>query len=250
MKIIALIPARYGSSRFPGKPLALLAGKPMIQRVYEQAHKIPGLAGVWVATDDDRIAACVRGFGGLVRMTRPDHPSGTDRLAEAARSLDLDGSDIVVNIQGDQPCFPPEVVGGLIAALQADPGAAIATPVRPLEPARAADPNVVKVVFDHRRRALYFSRAPIPFWRAPADAPRYYKHIGIYAYRVSFLLHFGDLPPGVWEQAEKLEQLRALEQGYPIVVMETTGETCEVDTPADLARAEELLCSAGEGQGG
>lgn len=249
MTTVALIPARYASTRFPGKPLARIAGRPMIQRVYEAARRVPGLDQVWVATDDPRIAEAVQGFGGLVLMTRPDHPSGTDRLAEAARHLNLAPEDIVVNIQGDQPVFPPEAVTGLIAALTSDPAAAMATPIRPLDPALAGDPNIVKVVFDLNHRALYFSRAPIPFWREPVAVPRYWRHLGLYAYRMDFLQRFGALPPGTWEAAEKLEQLRALEHGYVITVVETTEATVEVDTPADLARAEELVL-AGEGQGG
>ena len=238
MKLIALIPARFGSTRFPGKPLALIAGKPLIQRVYEQALKVKELDGLYVATDDERIRECVEGFGGQAVMTRPDHPSGSDRLAEAARLLGLSYDDIVVNIQGDQPLFPVDLIAKLAAPLKRDPEAVMVTPARKLsDPEAAADPNVVKVVFDRRHRALYFSRSPLPYWR-DAENPYFYRHLGIYAYRVGFLQKFVHLPPGRWEAAEKLEQLRALEHGFPIHIVETDGDTLEVDTPADLARAE------------
>ena len=241
MKKVALIPARYGSSRFPGKPLAPILGKPLIQWTYEQAMQVKGLDGVWVATDDARIKECVETFGGRVVMTRDDHPSGSDRLAEAATLLNLAPEDIVINIQGDQPVFPPELIHDLAARLQHDPAAVMVTPARKLsDPAALADPNVVKVVFDHAGRALYFSRSPLPFWR-DRDTPYFYKHIGIYAYRVQFLKEFVHLPPGRWEAAEKLEQLRALEHGFPIHIVETEGDTREVDTPADLRQAEDFL---------
>jgi len=241
MKVIALIPARYGSSRFPGKPLAPILGKPLIQWVYEQALQVPDLDGVWVATDDERIRDCVAGFGGQALMTRDDHPSGSDRLAEAASLLNLAPEDIVINIQGDQPVFPPELISRLIAVLRRDPDAVMVTPVRRLsDPAAAANPNIVKAVFDRAGRALYFSRSPLPFWR-DAGQPYFYRHIGIYAYRVRFLQEFVHLPPGRWEAAEKLEQLRALEHGFPIHVVETDGDTREVDTPADARQVEEFL---------
>jgi len=238
MRLVALIPARYGSARFPGKPLADVAGKPLIQRVYEQAQKVPDMDGLWVATDDERIRACVEGFGGRVVMTRADHPSGSDRLAEAAALLGLAPEDIVVNIQGDQVVFPPELIGELAEPLRRDPDVVMVTPVRRFtDPAAAADPNVVKVVFDRRGRALYFSRSLLPCWRDGA-LPYFYKHIGIYAYRVGFLQRFVHLAPGRWEEAEKLEQLRALEHGFPIHLVETAGDTLEVDTPEDLVRAQ------------
>jgi 3-deoxy-manno-octulosonate cytidylyltransferase (CMP-KDO synthetase) len=241
MKTIALIPARFASSRFPGKPLTLLLGKPLIQWVYEQALQVRDLDGVWVATDDLRIREAVQAFGGRVLMTRDDHPSGSDRLAEAAGLLNLAPEDLVINIQGDQPVFPPELVSQLAGVLRRDPEVVMATPVRRLDdPAAAANPNVVKVVFDRAGRALYFSRSLLPFWRAGAP-PYFYRHIGIYAYRVQFLKEFVHLPPGRWEAAEKLEQLRALEHGFPIHVVETTGDTREVDTPEDLRRVEDFL---------
>lgn len=244
MQIIALIPARYGSTRFPGKPLAPILGRPLIQRVYEQARLVPELDTVWVATDDERIRDCVLSFGGQAVMTRADHPSGSDRLAEAATLLRLAPEDLVINIQGDQPVFPPELIGQLAAVLRQDPAAAMATPARRVDDLELAlNPNVVKVVFDQHHRALYFSRSPLPYWR-DGQAPYFYKHIGIYAYRMDFLQKFVTLPPGRWEDAEKLEQLRALEHGFPIHIVETTGDTLEVDTPEDLQKAEIYLRKA------
>lgn len=241
MRHIVLIPARYGSTRLPGKALVPILGKPLIQWVWEQAARIPGLDGLYVATDDERIRVCVEGFGGRAVMTRGDHPSGSDRLAEAASLLGLAPADLVVNVQGDQPVFPPEVVGQLTGLLRRDCSALMATPAKRLtDLAVAADPNVVKVVFDHRGRALYFSRSPLPYWRDGAR-PYFFKHIGIYAYRAAFLQDFVRLPPGRWEQAEKLEQLRALEYGFPIHVVETEGDTLEVDTPEDVRRVEAYL---------
>jgi 3-deoxy-manno-octulosonate cytidylyltransferase (CMP-KDO synthetase) len=241
MKTIAIIPARFGSTRFPGKPLAPILGKPLIQWVYERALQVQDVDGVWVATDDARIQECVASFGGRVLMTREDHPSGSDRLAEAAGLLGLAPEDIVINIQGDQPVFPPDLISQLCAVLRRDPGVVMVTPVKRLsDPAMAANPNVVKVVFDRAGRALYFSRSPLPFWR-DGGQPSYYRHLGIYAYRVQFLKEFVHLPPGRWEAAEKLEQLRALEHGFPIHTVETDGDTREVDTPEDARQVEEFL---------
>jgi 3-deoxy-manno-octulosonate cytidylyltransferase (CMP-KDO synthetase) len=241
MRTVAIIPARYDSTRFPGKPLAPILDKPLIQWVYEQALQVQELDGVWVATDDVRIRKCVEAFGGRALMTRVDHPSGSDRLAEAAALLGLAPEDIVINIQGDQPVFPPELISHLNQVLHRDPAVVMVTPVRRLtDPAAAANPNTVKVVFDRAGRALYFSRSPLPFWRD--GTPSYfYRHIGIYAYRVAFLRQFVHLPPGRWEAAEKLEQLRALEHGFPIHIVETDGDTREVDTPEDLRRVEAFL---------
>jgi 3-deoxy-manno-octulosonate cytidylyltransferase (CMP-KDO synthetase) len=243
VKLIALIPARYGSTRLPGKALAEILGKPLIQWVYERARQVAGLDGLFVATDDERIRECVAGFGGQAVMTRSDHPSGSDRLAEAAGLLGLAPEDIVLNIQGDQAVFPPELIGRLAAPLRDDPQVVMVTPVKRLtDPETAHNPNVVKVVFDNRSQALYFSRSPLPFWRDGSE-PYFYKHIGIYAYRAAFLQKFVTLAPGRWEEAEKLEQLRALEHGFAIQVVETTGDTLEVDTPEDLARVEAYLGS-------
>lgn len=236
MRKLVIIPARYASSRFPGKALAQILGKPLIQRVYDQARQVPGLDGLFVATDDERIRDCVRGFGGEALMTRSDHPSGTDRLAEAAALLGLSPRDLILNLQGDQVVFPHQVVGQLFAVLERDCSAALATPaVRFTDLVLAQSPHVVKVVMNHRGRALYFSRSPLPYWR-DGEKPYFFKHLGIYAYRVEFLQEFVTLPPGPLERAEKLEQLRALEYGFPIQVVETVGDTLEVDTPEDLER--------------
>jgi 3-deoxy-manno-octulosonate cytidylyltransferase (CMP-KDO synthetase) len=241
MKTIAIIPARFGSTRFPGKPLAPILGKPLIQWTYEQALQVKGLDGVWVATDDGRIRDCVASFGGRAVMTREDHPSGSDRLAEAAGLLNLAPEDIVINIQGDQPVFPPDLISQLAAVLRRDPEAVMVTPIKRLsDPAAATNPNTVKVVFDRAGRALYFSRSLLPFWRDGAH-PTYYRHLGIYAYRVQFLQEFVHLPVGRWEAAEKLEQLRALEHGFAIQIVETAGDTVEVDTPEDLKAAEKYF---------
>lgn len=241
MRTFALIPARYGSVRFPGKPLAPILGKPLIQWVYEQASQVRTLAGIYVATDDARIRDCVEGFGGRAVMTRSDHPSGSDRLAEAADLLGLDRHDLVINIQGDQAVFPRLVIGHMANLVERDCSAVMVTPARRLtDLEQAQNPNLVKVVFNHRGRALYFSRSPLPYWR-DGERPYFYKHIGIYGYRVEFLKDFVALPPGRWEQAEKLEQLRALEYGFPIHVVETDEDTVEVDTPEDLGRAEDYF---------
>jgi 3-deoxy-manno-octulosonate cytidylyltransferase (CMP-KDO synthetase) len=241
MRLIAMIPARYGSTRLPGKPLALIAGRPLIQWVYQHTLRVQGLDSVWVATDDVRIRDCVTGFGGQAVMTRADHLSGSDRLAEAAGLLGLAADDLVINIQGDQPVFPPELIGGLAAAFRQDAAVVMATPARRRTDLQAVrNPNLVKVVLDRQGRALYFSRSPLPFWRDGGE-PYFYQHLGIYAYRSGFLQQFVKLPPGRWEEAEKLEQLRALEHGFPIQVIETQGSTLEVDTPGDLERLEAFL---------
>ncbi len=243
-EVVAIIPARYHSNRFEGKPLALIGGKPMIQHVVERAQQVELLARVVVATDDDRIADAVRSFGGEVVMTRSDHASGTDRLAEAAEKLEISETDVVVNIQGDQPLFPPEVIEQVANPLLEDPALHMSTLIyKIIRPEEIDDPNHVKTVFDCHGNALYFSRAPIPFQRNPEDQekPTYYKHLGFYGYRKGFLLTFVGLPEGEWERFEKLEQLRALEYGYTIRVVKTTYDSIEVDTPKDAQRVEELL---------
>ncbi len=238
MQVVAIIPARYGSTRFPGKPLALIAGKPMIQWVYELAKQVQELEEIYVATDDSRISECIQSFGGKAILTSHGHLSGSDRLAEAAQIIRLSEDAIVVNIQGDQLVFPPPLISELIARLQADPEAALTTPIhRFTDLATASNPNVVKTVFDHHHYALYFSRSLIPHHRDNEGPPYFYKHIGIYVYRYNFLQRFVKLPPGIWESAEKLEQLRALEYGYKIKVVETTFQTVEVDTPEDAKQA-------------
>ncbi len=246
--VVAIIPARYHSNRFEGKPLALINGKPMIQHVVERAGQVALLSRVVVATDDTRIADVVHTFGGEVVMTASDHASGTDRLAEAAELLGIDEQDVVVNIQGDQPLFSPEVVSQVAKPLLEDPALSMSTLIyKIIRPEEISDPNHVKTVFDCHRNALYFSRSPIPFQRNPEEPeqPTYYKHLGFYAYRKGFLLTFVGLPEGEWERFEKLEQLRALEYGYTIRVVETEYDSIEVDTPADAQRVEEYLQQQG-----
>jgi len=243
-KVIAIIPARYRSNRFEGKPLAPILGKPMIQHVVERAWQVDLLSRVVVATDDNKIAEAVKSFGGEVVMTRPDHASGTDRLAEAADLIDISEHDIVVNIQGDQPLFPAEVIEQVAGPMLEDPALPMSTLIyKIVRPEEIYDPNHVKTVFDRHGNALYFSRASIPFQRNPDESgkPTYYKHLGFYAYRKGFLLTFVSLPEGEWERFEKLEQLRALEYGYTIRVVLTEYDSIEVDTPKDIERVEELL---------
>ena len=245
-RVVAIIPARYHSNRYEGKPLGLICGKPMIQHVVERAWSVDMLSQVVVATDDERIARTVEGFGGEVVMTRNDHVSGTDRLAEAAEKLGIRENDIVVNIQGDQPLFPAEVVAQVAQPLLDDPTLPMATLIyRIIRPEEIDDPNHVKTVFDCHGNALYFSRSPIPFQRNPDEPvkPTYYKHLGFYAYRKGFLLTFVALPEGEWERFEKLEQLRALEYGYTIRVVLTEHDSVEVDTERDARRVEQILLS-------
>jgi 3-deoxy-manno-octulosonate cytidylyltransferase (CMP-KDO synthetase) len=215
MDIYAFIPARYGSSRFPGKPLAMIAGKPMVQHTYERALACSELSSVFVATDDDRIFKCVKEFGGNAVMTRSDHLSGTDRIAEAARFIGVKDRDLVVNIQGDQPAFQPEVVTAMIKPLMADESVPMSTlKCRIRHEADIDNPNHVKVVTDDRGFALYFSRCPIPYCRDTNPGQVHFKHLGFYCFRMDFLNRFTALPEGKLESLEKLEQLRALENGY------------------------------------
>ena len=250
MNVIAVIPARFASTRFPGKPLAEILGKTMIQRVYERTAQASCVSRVLVATDDERIAAVVRSFGGEVCMTRPDHPTGTDRLAEVAQQLD---ADIIVNVQGDEPLIDPRMIEQAVTPLLKNPDLAMGTLKTPIvQPDEFQNPNVVKVVCDQRGHALYFSRAPIPYPRDFENSPdctqqaglSQYKHIGLYVYRRDFLLTFTQLSPTPLEQLEKLEQLRALEHGYSIFVATTEFLSQGVDTPEDLVRVEALLRGA------
>jgi 3-deoxy-manno-octulosonate cytidylyltransferase (CMP-KDO synthetase) len=241
MSVVAIIPARWASTRFPGKPLQNILGKPMIQWVYERSRKIKNLSSIHVATDSPEIAAAVKNFGGSVLMTSPQHHTGTDRLAEASIMLNLKGSDVVLNVQGDQPALNPEYPSLLIEALLDDPGLKMSTLAVPLtDPREIKDPNHVKVVFDLDGLALYFSRAPIPWPRDTANG-QYYKHVGLYAYRVDFLRKFVSWPQGKLETTECLEQLRALEQGHRIKVLLASGLSPEVDVPEDLAKVEAVL---------
>jgi 3-deoxy-manno-octulosonate cytidylyltransferase (CMP-KDO synthetase) len=235
MDTVIIIPARFESTRFPGKPLALIDGLPMIGRVIRRAGMIPGVSQVVVATDDLRIAETAVVFQAEVVMTRADHRSGTDRVAEAADQLHLSPGTLVVNCQGDQPFLPVEAVSDLITRHQAHPEWPMSTLIyRISQPEEIFDPKHVKTVFNHSGQALYFSRSPIPCYRDPEENPVYYKHLGIYAYPNSFLQVFAQLPSGILETAEKLEQLRALESGYPIQIIESAQDSFEVDIPADL----------------
>ncbi len=237
MRAVGVIPARYASTRFPGKSLALIAGNPMIQHVWENACTASSLSEVWVATDDERIAATCTSFGASVALTSPQHPTGTDRLAEVARSLD---AEIVVNIQGDEPLIEGRVIDIAVQALIDDPDVPVATVVHAAGPEAGANPDRVKVVLDRNLRALYFSRSAIPSERGASRAS--WQHVGLYAYRRPFLLKFVELPRTPAEEAEELEQLRALEHGYRIRAAVIEGwRSVPVDTPEDVVRVEALL---------
>lgn len=259
MPAIVIIPSRYASSRFPGKPLCLLSGKPMIRHVYERAKKARLVQDVFVATDNKLIYDTVEGFGGKAIMTSEAHQSGTDRIAEAVQKLQT--TDIIVNVQGDEPMIHPQMVDDVISLMD-DDRASIGTLAKRIENIiEALDPNIVKVVFNAEGFALYFSRAPIPYHRDSNELVvtsneskdkdnhslnklvtcYYFKHIGIYAYRKDVLLSLSKLPSTRLEDIEKLEQLRALENGFRIKVKETGFETIGVDTPMDLERVERCL---------
>jgi len=250
--IVAVIPARYHSTRFPGKPLADLAGRPMIEHVYTRAAAAPGVDAVVVATDDARIEQAVRSFGGTVRMTGVQHRTGLDRIAEVAADLSC---EIVVNVQGDEPLIDPRAIAEVIAPLANDAGLQMATLRRRItDPGDIDNPHVVKVVVDRRDRALYFSRATIPFTSEPPEGGRHEtgvvgagfsrlvcKHIGLYAYRRAFVRELAALPQTPLELAESLEQLRALEHGFQICAVETHYDSIGVDTPEDLERVRRQL---------
>ncbi len=245
-EVVGIIPARYDSKRLPGKPLALIQDRPMIQHVYERAAKAASLQRLLVATDDARIQQAVARFGGEVLMTSGDHKSGTDRVAEAARQLMLSDQAIVVNIQGDEPLLRAETIDSLVDTLQAKTDVDMATLAHPsTDNNDFHDPGVVKVVLDSGGRALYFSRTPIPALPEASSAPQYYKHLGFYGYRNKFLQEFTKLPPGVLERQEKLEQLRALEHGFRIIVVITPHDSVSVDTPEDLALVRNILDKSG-----
>lgn len=244
MSIIAFIPSRFGSSRFPGKPLAVISGKPMIQHVYTCAAKCPDISEVYVTTDDDRIFKCVEEFGGKAIMTKEKHPSGTDRIAEAVEKLGLADDDIIVNIQGDQPVFEPSVISDMVKPLTEDETLPMSTlKYRITDPGEVSNSNIVKVVTDNTDYALYFSRSMIPFYRENPPDRKHYKHLGFYAYRKAFILEFSRLKGGLLENAEKLEQLRAIENGYRIKVIEATSDSIEVDAPEDIMKVENLINS-------
>ena len=243
MKILAVIPARFASSRFPGKPLAFIAGKPLIQRVVEQCKKASSLSEVIVATDDQRIAGVAGAFC-RVEMTRPDHPSGTDRIAEVVARLSCDAA---VNVQGDEPLIDPAVIDAAAGALKDSEMSTAATHIK--DAAELDNPNVVKVVVNAAGRALYFSRRTIPYLRDAASRPAseqlaafpFLKHLGVYGYRRETLLRLVNFPVSPLEAAEKLEQLRALENGIQIAVVKVDYDSVSVDVPEDVARVEHIL---------
>ena len=247
MKTYGIIPSRFGSSRFPGKPLAMLAGKPLVAWVVEAVKRVRGLDEVLVATDDERIVEAVERFGGRAVMTPSELPSGTDRIACAAG--DFADDDILVNVQGDEPLIDPRLIEALVEKLRTDPRWSMATAVTPIRSAAdLAAKSVVKVVLDRDCGALYFSRAPIPCDRdRPSDLASglYVRHLGIYAYRGAFLRRYIAEPPCALERTEKLEQLRALWMGARIAVVQTDDEGVGVDTPEDAARVEKLLLARG-----
>ena len=240
--IVCVIPARFESSRFPGKPLADLCGKPMIQHVYERASRAKALPYVAIATDDERIFQAVKKFGGNAVMTSPAHRSGTDRIAEAVKSFNLADNAIVVNIQGDQPVFEPAQVDEVIAPLIADDEILMSTLIyKIIKDEEITHPHAVKVTFDKDYFALYFSRATIPYVRDKELSADYYKHHGIYSYRRDFLDVFTALPEGKLEKLEALEQLRALEHGYRIKVVVTSYDSVEVDNELELAKVRRII---------
>ena len=239
MQILCVIPARFSSTRLPGKPLADIVGKPMIQHVYERAAQAVRPFKVVVATDHQLVYDAVKAFGGEVLMTSADHPTGTDRLAEVARSFPE--AEVIVNVQGDEPLIEPKVIDQLAAAFDGRPELQMVTMMTPARPEEYHDPNAVKVVTDQQGYALYFSRSLIPYPRVKIPQLPVYKHIGIYAYRRDFLLEYSALAPTPLEQAESLEQLRVLEHGHRIKVLATDFRFIGVDTPADLERVNALL---------
>lgn len=238
MNVLCVIPARYASTRLPGKPLADIAGKPMIQRVYERAAQATIPTAVLVATDHPLVEETVKGFGGRVMMTSADHPTGTDRLAEVAESYA--DADVIINVQGDEPLIAPDIIDRLAMLFADDDTLQMATVITKLDERDASDPNAVKAVTDLKGNALYFSRSLIPYPRVAGKAP-VYKHIGIYAYRRDFLLAYAKMAPTPLEQAESLEQLRALENGYTIRTIFTDHEFIGIDTREDLERINQLF---------
>ena len=238
--VMAVIPARYESTRLPGKMIVDIAGKPLVQHVYDRVRQSKLVTACIIATDDERVVRALEPFDTEVVMTSIEHQSGTDRVAEVARQC---SEPTIVNVQGDEPFVRPEMIDAAVQALLDNPMVPMSTLSCPFkDDNEIADPNAVKVVTDLRGRALYFSRAPIPVVR-DADAPAsvYRKHIGLYVYRREFLIDYAQWPPTPLEQFERLEQLRALEHGYPIVVVETEYDSVSVDSPADLDRARKLM---------
>ena len=239
MKVLCVIPARYASTRLPGKPLSIIAGKPMIQHVYERACQAQLPNEVVVATDNELVEKAVLDFGGKAVMTSPDHPSGTDRLAEVA--LMYPDVDVIVNVQGDEPMIPPEVIDRLAESFNGDVDLNMATMKVVMDEEDYENPAAVKVVTDQQGYALYFSRSLMPYPRNKPEGFKVFKHVGIYAYRRNFLLKYAALAPTPLEKAESLEQLRALENGYKIKVLESDFQGIGVDTPEDLAAVNALF---------
>jgi 3-deoxy-manno-octulosonate cytidylyltransferase (CMP-KDO synthetase) len=240
-EVVVVIPSRYAATRLPGKPLVNLAGKPMVQRVYEQAKLAQTVHRVLVATDDQRIVDAVQAFAGEARMTRSDHRTGTERIAEVAAH---EPGDIFVNVQGDEPLIDPVAIDTAVAALLEDPPAQIATVATPIRHVPdIMDPNVVKTVLDFDSNALYFSRAPVPWVRDTQQKihVRYWKHLGLYVFQREALLEYPTLPQGELEKIEQLEQLRWLENGWKIRVAEVEHDAVSVDVPEDVTRVEKLL---------
>jgi 3-deoxy-manno-octulosonate cytidylyltransferase (CMP-KDO synthetase) len=241
---IAIIPARYASTRLPGKALVSLAGKAMIERVWERTRRATKISRVIIATDDARIMQAAAAFGAEAVMTRSEHRSGTERVAEVAATATREGDEIFVNVQGDEPLIEPEAIDTAVEAVESDEGVSVATLMVPIaKPAGIMDPNIVKVVLDFDGNALYFSRAPIP-WVRDRQSPvhvQHMKHLGLYAFRRAALLDFPTLPLGDLERIEQLEQLRWMENGYKIRVAETPHDSVSVDVPEDVALVEELL---------
>lgn len=240
MQAIGIIPARYASSRLPGKPLADICGKTMIQRVYEQASLADKLDKVIVATDDERVYAAVKAFGGNVVMTSPEHNSGTDRLAEVAKDLQ---ADLIINIQGDEPLVPPEILNKLVEAFIAEKELKMATLKCVMPQADYDNPAAVKVVTDKNDYALYFSRSLLPYIRNEQPELKIYKHIGVYSYTKDFLLSFAAMPQSMLEKTESLEQLRVLENGYKIKVLAVDYDGVGVDTPEDLEKVRRIIAA-------
>ena len=241
LQVVAIIPARYGSTRFPGKPLADIDGRPMIEHVYRRVSASPAVSQVIVATDDLRIATTVAEFGGHVRLTHAHHRTGMDRLAEVAAKID---ADIIVNVQGDEPLIDPRSIAEAVAPFE-DRAVSMTTLYRRIQnPGELSNANVVKIVLDRAGFALYFSRAPIPYARDPRGGwPPMYRHVGLYAYRRDVLLVLASLEPTPLESTEALEQLRALEHGIRIKAVETVYDSMGVDTPEDLEQVRRLLAA-------
>lgn len=238
-KIVGIIPARYQSSRFPGKPLALISGTSLIQRTYENAKRAPSLSDVIVATDDKRIFDHVLSFGGKVVMTSKECLTGSDRIAEVAKNLP--DAEIIVNIQGDEPCLEPQDIEMAVQGLINDPQAVVSTAATPLTYEEGLSSSIVKCVFDQNNRALYFSRSLIPGSKDKLNGP-FYKHVGLYVYRKDFLLQYADLAPTPLMIAEDLEQLKVLEHGYSIHIVTVNGTSLGVDLPEDIEKVEKYLC--------